>query len=95
VDRAALSEKAAAKDLHDPIGLHQDAPESIGVFRVVASMLLVPVEANRVGHLIRLDRDPHGKIEPLHLRHQLGVEARDRLRPQRQPAGPAVARLYD
>ena len=53
VDRAALADEARAKLLEDPIGLHEDAPEAVGVLRIVGAVRFVPIEADRIGDLVR------------------------------------------
>src|SRR5258708_3162795 len=46
VDRTALAEKVRAVALQDGFGLHQDAPEALGVDGVVGGMYLVFITAN-------------------------------------------------
>src|SRR5881396_495381 len=76
VHRTAFPEKRCAKLPEHVIRLHEDAPESIGILRIVRSMLLVVREANRVLHLDRyrpeLDVHVHvlecGEIRPIEFR---------------------------
>src|ERR1700737_2641620 len=59
VDGTALAHKRGAEALHDGGGLGQDAPEALRVERVVRSVDLIDITANRVAHFARqgVDRD--------------------------------------
>src|ERR671919_276064 len=51
--RTALATKARSELLEHPIALHQNAPESIGVFPIVRAVLVVFIERDRVLNLVR------------------------------------------
>src|SRR6266700_3523074 len=59
VDGTALAQKRRAVALHDGFGLHQDAPEALGVDGVVGGVDLIFITANGMLHFARqgVDRD--------------------------------------
>ena len=48
-----LPVKRPRNSLEHAIGLHEDAPEAVGVLRVVGAVRLVLVEGQRIGDLVR------------------------------------------
>ena len=89
--RTALAEEAAAKFLHDPIGLNQDSPKPVCVVAIVCFMRLVLIEPDRIGHFIWLFADIDVQTETVQLLHQAPIERHNRLRFQRKAARAAVA----
>jgi hypothetical protein len=83
-----------AELLEDPVGLHQDAPEPVGVFAVIRSVCLVLVEADGIGHFVGFRVDVDRQAELVQLLHEARVERRHRLRLQCDRSDAAVARLY-
>src|SRR5512132_2770314 len=51
--RTAFATKARSELLKHPIALHQNAPESIGVFPIVRPVLFIFIERDRVLNLVR------------------------------------------
>ena len=92
--RAGFAEEAAAKDLEDPVGLQQDAPEALGILGIKGAMRGVCIEADRRGDFIGPAVDAHGQFEPLQLGHQTRVERGHRLRHQRHARAAAVAAAH-
>src|SRR5687767_1818360 len=78
VHGTALADESRAKFFEDSVRLHEDAPETVRVFRVVRSMTFILIERGGVGDLVGLGPDAHAKVELLHLRHEPGVKRRDR-----------------
>src|SRR6266403_962342 len=71
MDRTAFPAEARSKFFEDAVGLDQNAPESIGIFRVVRAMLLVAIERNRIRNLVCQFVDPAGTVvyvQPGHAR---------------------------
>src|SRR5262245_11916366 len=93
VNGAAFPDEASAEDLEDPIGLHEQAPESLSVLSLVFSGRLIAIEANGVRDFVWLLGDPHWEIELLELSHQTLVECCHRLGLERKCAFAAIARL--
>src|SRR5262249_1818484 len=55
--RAAFATKARSELLEHAIALHQNPPESIGVFPIVRPVLFIFIERNRVLNLVRYHVD--------------------------------------
>src|SRR5882724_8456135 len=72
--RTALSTKTRAEFLKHTIALHENAPESIRVFRVVGMVLFILIQRNRILNLVRHGVDSHGQIEILESSHQRPVK---------------------
>jgi hypothetical protein len=72
--RARLADEPAPKLLEHPIGMGQDPPATVGIFRVVRAVLLILGEWSRVLHLIR--RWPEPGLDPQFLEqpHVLAIE---------------------
>ena len=91
MDRTAFPAEARSKFFEDAVGLDQNAPESIGIFRVVRAMLLVAIERNRIRNLVRQYVDLDGEIEFVQRAHDRLVEIRHAARFQFNRSLPAVA----
>src|SRR5205823_986375 len=92
VNGAALSDEASPELLENPVGLHENPPESVRVFPIVRSVSFVLVERNGIGHLVWSLADVYPQIKRGHFLHQAAVEDRHRLRLKRQTGQPAIAR---
>src|SRR6476619_630800 len=57
--RTAFATKARSKFLEYPIALHQNPPESIGVFRIVSMMFFVLIKWDWFFNLVRPQIDGH------------------------------------
>ena len=56
---AALPDEASSKCLEDPVRLHENPPESVGILPIVRAVGLVLIESDRIGHLVRPLMDVH------------------------------------
>src|SRR5882724_13533701 len=91
MDRTAFPAEARSKFFEDAVGLDQNTPESIGIFRVVRAMLLVAIERNRIRNLVRQYVDLDGEIELVQRGHDRLVEIRHAARFQFDRLPRAVA----
>src|SRR3569832_1265863 len=90
---AALADEARAELFEHPVGLHQRAPEAMGVLRVVARMHMILLEGYAVGDLARHGVDLDLEPELRKVREQLGMKIGDRARRERHAFISAVARM--
>src|SRR5690349_17955015 len=76
----AFAAETGTKFFQDAIGLQKNAPETIGCLRIVASMGLVLIKADRLSDLVRQKIDLHRQLELPQSLHYRAMKARDRLR---------------
>ena len=93
MDGTAFANESRPERLEDSIGLHEDSPEPIGVFRIVCVVRLVLVEAHGIDDLIGSWMDGDRDVESAQLLHETRVEHSHRLRLQGERAAATVARL--
>src|SRR6202011_5722353 len=91
MDWAAFSTEPRSKFLKYAIGLDQNAPESIGIFRIVRAMLIILVEGNWIGNLVRYDVDLDRQFQLVQRGHDRFVEIRHTARFQFDRSLRAVA----
>src|SRR3989442_4531354 len=91
VDGTALSEKRRAVALHDGVGLHQDAPEALGVDGVVGGVDLIDITANGVAHFAGQGVDGDLDAQGVQAGHEFPVKRGDGARDQRQRFGGSLA----
>ena len=91
MDRARLADESGAELLHDPVDLHQGAPEPLDRRRVVGPRRGVPLERHGVDELARRRVQVKVDTEVFQLAHDRGVEVGDRAWPERHVTPYAVA----
>src|SRR5215469_3206622 len=91
MDRAAFAAEPRAKFFEHPIGLKQNAPEPVRVFRIVGAMFLVTIERDRIRNFIRRDVDLDGDTDVAERTHHRSVKIGNTLRLEVNHALPAVA----
>ena len=91
MDRTAFPAEARAKFFEDAIGLNENTPESIRVFRIVSAMLLVAIEWNRIRDFVGQDVDLDGETELIQCDHDCLVKIGHAPRFQFNRAASAIA----
>jgi hypothetical protein len=89
--RTRLAEKARAEMREHLLGTQQHAPEPLRILAVVGGVRAVVGERHGAGDLVRHLVDAHLNTELAQGHHHIGVEFRDRHRPQHELADMAVA----
>src|SRR6266496_3621836 len=84
VDGTALAQKRRAVALHDGVGLHQDAPEALGVDRVVGGVDLIDITANGILHFAGQGIDGDLDAQGVQAGHEFPVKRGDGAGEQRQ-----------
>src|SRR5436309_1513584 len=91
--RAAFAYEARAKLLEHTLDLNEYAPEAIGVFGVIRSMLVIFRKGNRVLYFVGLRVYLNFNPDRAKCCHQLFVKVRDRARHEFDDLSFAVARI--
>src|SRR5437773_5412826 len=77
--RTAFAAETRTKLLENSIGLQKDAPEPIGVFRIVSRMFLIAVERDRFRRFVRFHPNLHFNAELSQFIHHLAIKICDAL----------------
>src|SRR5215208_2221362 len=72
--RTAFAAKVRSEFLKHPIALHQNAPESVGVFPIVRPMLFIFIERNGVLNLVRRFVNRYRQLKLAESLHQTVVK---------------------
>src|SRR2546421_12974995 len=74
MDGAALAAETRTEFFEDAIALQQHAPETIGVFRIVGTMLLILLKRDRGINFVRRSVDRCIQIQLTQSSHYLAIE---------------------
>src|ERR1051325_196829 len=85
--------KLRSKLLEQAVALHQNAPESIGVFPIVRAVLLIFIKRNRVCNLVRHFANRHRKIKFIEGLHHRPIKIGNRSRSQVDRSPITLARI--
>src|SRR6266568_8153244 len=91
VDGTALAQKRRAVALHDGVGLHQDAPEALGIDWVVRGVDFIDITANGMLHFAGQGVDGDLDAQSMQASHEFPVKCGDGTGDQRQRFGGSLA----
>ncbi len=91
VDGTALAQERRAIALHDGLGLHQDAPEAVGVERVIGGVDLIDITANGVAHFAGQGINRDLDAQDVQTVHKFPVEGGHGAGDERQHFGGSLA----
>src|SRR5262249_55062996 len=92
MDWTALTEKVRSEHLQDSVGLHENAPTTMRVCRVIGGMGVIVCKGDRVRHLIRDRANNHLEAKRAQDGHKFVVEIRHRARRERHGLGGPLTR---
>ncbi len=95
MDGTALAEERRAIALHEGAGLRQDAPEALGVERVIGGVHLIYVTANGVAHFAGQGVDGDLDAQRVQAVHKFAVKRGHRARDERQRPGRPLAGTHE